>query len=118
MNFNLLDLDNDILNIIGYYVKQNNIERMERIYKKFEKLYVKLDQREEERLLITYDKTKSKKYIQNTIDNIGHLKFLERLIFKKHSHYVIDCKLFLYLKKPFIRVVLFKDGEYKYLKYY
>ena len=37
MNFNLLDLDNDILNIIGSYVKKDNIERMERIYKAFEK---------------------------------------------------------------------------------
>ncbi len=117
-NMNLLDLDNDILNIIGSYVKKENIERMERIYKKFEKLYVKLDEREERRLLETYDKTKSKKYIQNTIDNLGHLKVLEHLIFKKHSHYVVDFKLFLYLKKPFIRVILFKDGEYKHLKYY
>ena len=27
MNFNLLDLNNDILNIIGYYVKKDNLER-------------------------------------------------------------------------------------------
>ena len=25
---NLLDLDNDVLNIIGYYVKADNIERI------------------------------------------------------------------------------------------
>ena len=31
---NLLDLDNDILNIIGDYVKRDYIERMERKYKK------------------------------------------------------------------------------------
>jgi len=29
-NINLLDLDNDILNIIGEYVKKDNIERMEK----------------------------------------------------------------------------------------
>ena len=27
MNFNLLDLNNDVLNIIGYYVKKDNLER-------------------------------------------------------------------------------------------
>ena len=27
-NINLLDLDNDILNIIGEYVKKDNIERI------------------------------------------------------------------------------------------
>ena len=31
--FNLLDLDNDVLNIIGDYVKKDNHERMEKIYK-------------------------------------------------------------------------------------
>ena len=29
MNTNLLDLDNDILNIIGDYVKKDNLERKE-----------------------------------------------------------------------------------------
>ncbi len=33
---------------------------MEKIYKFFEKLYVKLDEREEKRLLETYDKTNLK----------------------------------------------------------
>ncbi len=28
--FNLLDLDNDVLNIIGDYVKKDNIDRMEK----------------------------------------------------------------------------------------
>ena len=27
MNTNLLDLNNDVLNIIGYYVKKDNLER-------------------------------------------------------------------------------------------
>ena len=30
MNTNLLDLDDDILNIIGDYVKKDNLERMEK----------------------------------------------------------------------------------------
>jgi len=31
---NLLDLDNDILNIIGDYVKKDNADRMEELFKK------------------------------------------------------------------------------------
>ena len=39
MNINLLDLNNDILNIIGDYVKKDNIDRIENFEKKnsFEK---------------------------------------------------------------------------------
>ena len=37
-NINLLDLDNDVLNIIGYYVKKNNFERMEKEEKQNQKL--------------------------------------------------------------------------------
>ena len=33
MNTNLLDLNNDILNIIGGYVKQDNADRMEKLIK-------------------------------------------------------------------------------------
>ena len=33
MNTNLLDLNNDILNIIGGYVKQDNTDRMEKLIK-------------------------------------------------------------------------------------
>ncbi len=41
--FNLLDLDNDVLNIIGGYVKKDNERRMEKICKRYVKLYQKLD---------------------------------------------------------------------------
>jgi hypothetical protein len=34
MNINLLDLGDDILNIIGDYVKKDNHERMEELFKK------------------------------------------------------------------------------------
>ena len=33
-NMNLLDLDNDVLKIIGNYVKKDNIDRMEQAKKK------------------------------------------------------------------------------------
>ena len=38
MNTNLLDLNNDILNIIGDYVKKDNIDRIEK-FKKVDILY-------------------------------------------------------------------------------
>ena len=38
-HFNLLDFDNDVLNIIGDYVKKDNHDRMEKIYKQCIKLY-------------------------------------------------------------------------------
>ena len=33
MNTNLLDLNNDILNVIGDYVKKDNADRMEKLIK-------------------------------------------------------------------------------------
>ena len=38
MNTNLLDLNNDILNVIGDYVKKDNADRMEK-FKQVDKLY-------------------------------------------------------------------------------
>ena len=46
-NMNLLDLDDDILNIIGDYVKQDNHDRMHKICKKYAKLYKELDRKRE-----------------------------------------------------------------------
>ena len=48
MNTNLLDLNNDVLNIIGDYVKTDNIERME-IEKLFE-YFDNVDRMEKERM--------------------------------------------------------------------
>ena len=41
-NINLLDLDNDILNIIGGYVKKDNEERKKEIFNKADKLFKKI----------------------------------------------------------------------------
>jgi hypothetical protein len=41
--FNLLDLDNDILNIIGYYVKKDNHDIIHKICIKYVKLHEALD---------------------------------------------------------------------------
>ena len=47
--FNLLDLDNDILNIIGDYVKKDNHYRMHKICKKYTKLYKELDRKKNQK---------------------------------------------------------------------
>ena len=36
---NLLDLDNDILKIIGGYVKKDNVERTEKVHRNFVQFY-------------------------------------------------------------------------------
>ena len=46
-HFNLLDLDDDILNIIGDYVKKDNHDRLQKICKKYVELYEKLDKNKE-----------------------------------------------------------------------
>ena len=46
-NINLLDLDNDVLNIIGDYVKKDNHNRIHKICKKYTKLYKELDRKKE-----------------------------------------------------------------------
>ena len=43
--FNLLDLDNDVLDIIGDYVKKDNNNRMKKICKRYVNLYEKLDRK-------------------------------------------------------------------------
>ena len=47
MNTNLLDLNSDILEIIGDYVKKDNHVRIQKICKLYVKLYQKLDTKKE-----------------------------------------------------------------------
>ena len=47
MNTNLLDFNNDILNIIGDYVKKDNHDRIQKICTIQVKLYQKLDTEKE-----------------------------------------------------------------------
>jgi hypothetical protein len=46
-HFNLLDLDNDVLNIIGGYVKKDDHNRMQKICKNYVKLSEALDTKKE-----------------------------------------------------------------------
>ncbi len=45
--FNLLELDNDVLNIIGDYVKKDNHDRIQKVCKKSVNLYEELDRNKE-----------------------------------------------------------------------
>ncbi len=47
MNTNLLDLNNEILNVIGDYVKKDNHDRMIKVCKQYAKLYEKIDTHKE-----------------------------------------------------------------------
>ena len=114
--FNLLDLDNDVLNIIGGYVKKDNERRMEKICKRYVKLYQKLDtEKESERTKKLKGKERKE---DNKIfrENIKHFKKLDDLIKNKYYDYSIQC--YLCRTKPFIIVTVLKDGEYKCFRYF
>ena len=111
MNTNLLDLNSDILEIIGGYVKKDNERRMEKICNIYVKLYKKLDtEKESERTKKLKGKERKE---DNKIfrENIKHFKKLDDLIKNKYYDYSIQC--YLCRTKPFIIVTVSKDDKYK-----
>ncbi len=68
MNKNLLDLNNDILNVIGDYVKKDNADRMEKLIK---------------------ESFKQVDILYNILKRIGQIK-------KVTNYEKINCKLFLF----------------------
>ncbi len=64
-HFNLLDFDNDVLNIIGDYVKKDNHERLQKICQKYAKLYRKLDRKKESKRRYNLNDDEEKKIIQS-----------------------------------------------------
>jgi hypothetical protein len=82
--FNLLDLDNDVLNIIGDYVKKDNLDRMHKINKKYAKLYERLDtEKESERTLNLKDEERGK-YTITVQETYKHFNRLNDLIENKY----------------------------------
>ncbi len=61
MYTNLYDLNTDILQIIGDYVKKDNIERRQQIRKKYVKLYEGLDTNEESERIEIFKKAQKEK---------------------------------------------------------
>ncbi len=76
MNTNLLEINNDVLNIIGDYVKKDNHERLQKICQKYAKIYRKLDwKKESERRHNLNDKERKEDGIRfwNTAKNFDKL---------------------------------------------
>ena len=116
MNTNLLDLNSDILEIIGGYVKKDNERRMEKICNIYVKLYKKLDtEKESERTKKLKGKERKE---DNKIfrENINHFKKLEDLI--KNKYYAYSIQFSLCRTKPFIIVTVSKDDKYKCFRYF
>jgi hypothetical protein len=72
-NINLLDLNNDILNIIGEYVKKDNIDRMEK--EKIDNYYRRKDE-ESKKIIFKYVDCKIKEIKRElNVKNKTTLKF-------------------------------------------
>jgi hypothetical protein len=116
MNTNLLDLNSDILEIIGVYVKKDNHDRIQKIGKIYVKLYQKLDtEKESERTkkLKGKERKEDKKIFR---ENVNHFQKLDDLTKNKYYDYSIQCSLCR--TKPFIIVTVSKDDKYKCFRYF
>ena len=86
-NMNLLDLDNDVLNIIGDYVKKDNRDRMHKICKKYTELYKKLDKKKESKRTFSLNDEERHEYTIKIMKGLLHFEKLEELIENKYH----DC---------------------------
>ena len=120
MNTNLLYLDNDILNIIGDYVKKDNHERLQKleICQKYAKIYRKLDRKKEsERRHNLNDKERKEDGIRfwNTAK---HFDKLIELVNNKYNNNIREFRLDYFISKPCIIFLILIDGEYKRFRYF
>jgi hypothetical protein len=96
-HFSLLDLDNDALNIIGDYVTKDNHDRIQKVCKKYVKLYAKLDTNKE----LEINKFNHEEIDEYTIrfeENFMHFQKLEELL--KNRYYdnnKIYINMYIYL---------------------
>ena len=96
---NLLDLDNDVLNIIGYYVKADNLERMEKEEKQNQKM--KLFQLVDEEMKKVKKNARKKKEKLIKEELVDHIRLIfDRFFFIDNQamleEYLKLKKLFLY----------------------
>ena len=118
MNINLLDLDNDILNIIGDNVKKDNHERLQKICQKYAKIYRKLDiKKESERRHNLNNKGRERDGIRfwNTVT---HFDKLIELVNNKYNNNVREFRLDYFISKPCIIFIILIDGECKRFRYF
>ena len=96
---NLLDLDNDVLNIIGDYVKANNFERMEKEEKQNQKMKLFQFVDEEMKKVKKNARKKKEKLIKEEL--VDHIRLIfDRFFFIDNQamleEYLKLKKLFLY----------------------
>ena len=117
-HFNLLDLDNDVLNIIGDYVKKDNHIRMEKICKKYVKLYEKLDTNKESERTNNLNDEEREEYIIKFFKTDQHFDKLIDLVNKKYYDKSIRVTIDHFISKPCIIFEILIDGEYKRFRYF
>ncbi len=81
-HFNLLDFENDVLNIIGDYVKKDNHIRMGKICKKYVTLYEKLDTNKESERTLNLNDEEREEYIIKFFKTDQHFDKLIDLVIK------------------------------------
>ena len=113
--FNLLDLDNDVLNIIGDYVKKDNHNRMEKISKKYAKLYEKLDENKESERTFNLKDEEREEYIIRYWKTDKHFDKLEDLVNNKYYDNIKSITIDCCRTKPCIIFEILIDSEYKRL---
>ncbi len=117
--FNLLDLDNDVLNIIGDYVKKDNHDRIQKKCKKYVKIYVALDtNKESERitnLKNVVEKNEDSKRFIKTLRRFGKL---QELIENKNHDCITQFDIEFCRSKTFLIATVLKDGKQQRFRYF
>ena len=116
--FNLLDLDNDVLNIIGDYVKKDNHERLQKICQKYVKLYEKLDTNKESERTLNLNDEEREEYIIKFFKTDQHFDKLIDLVNKKYYDKSIRVTIDFCKSKQCILFEILIDGEYKRFRYF
>ena len=117
-NMNLLDLDNDILNIIGDYVKKDNLDRMHKICKKYTKLYEKLDRKKESERKSNFNDEEREEYTIQVKNLFNRFEKLEELIENKYNDIINSIIFDCCRTKPCAIFEILIDGEYKRFRYF
>ena len=116
--FNLLDLDNDVLDIIGDYVKKDNNNRMKKICKRYVKLYEKLDRKKESERKSNFNHEEREEYTIKVKNLFNRFEKLEELIENKYNDIIISIIFDCCRTKPCAIFEILIDGEYKRFRYF
>ena len=115
--FNLLDFDKDVLNIIGDYVKKDNHDRLQKICQKYAKLYRKLDRKKESKRRYNLNDEKKKDNLK-LWETDKHFYKLIYLINNKYKNNISELIIDRFISKPCIIFIILIDGEYKRFRYF